>query len=206
MSVPDWSTDPSANGSVGGINIAENCPAGNVNNALREIMAQIAQWVGGAPFQPNDATLAALAGVSVAADQILYSTGADAFATSPLTAFARSLLDDADAATACATLGAVRVAAVSVSNPGFVRFQVGPNAFVQLAWGTLVCPGASSTSVGYAASFPNASFPVCSGSDGNPAGQRNPPEVIGGSANQNGFSVMNASAGAVSAYYVALGY
>lgn len=42
-----------------------------------------------------------------AADRILYSTGADAWAETALTAFARTLLDDADAATARTTLGVV---------------------------------------------------------------------------------------------------
>lgn len=42
-----------------------------------------------------------------AADRILYSTGADAWAETALTAYARTLLDDADAATARTTLGVV---------------------------------------------------------------------------------------------------
>lgn len=54
--------------------------------------------------QPLDATLTALAALVTAADKLIYSTGADAFATTPLTAFARSLLDDVDAAAMRATL------------------------------------------------------------------------------------------------------
>lgn len=56
-------------------------------------------------FQASDATLTALAGVTVAADQVIYSTGADAFAVAALTSFGRSLIDDADAAAARTTLG-----------------------------------------------------------------------------------------------------
>lgn len=55
--------------------------------------------------QGLDATLTALAGVTVSADQVIYADGADSFATAALTAFARTLLDDADAATARGTLG-----------------------------------------------------------------------------------------------------
>lgn len=56
--------------------------------------------------QPLDATLTALAAQVTAANQMIYSTGVDSFAMAALTAFARTLLDDADAATARATLGA----------------------------------------------------------------------------------------------------
>ena len=55
--------------------------------------------------QPLDATLTALAGVTTAANQLIYATGSDAFATTSLTSFGRSLIDDADAATARTTLG-----------------------------------------------------------------------------------------------------
>lgn len=55
--------------------------------------------------QPLDATLTALAGVTTATNQLIYATGSDAFATTPLTAFGRSLIDDADATTARSTLG-----------------------------------------------------------------------------------------------------
>lgn len=55
--------------------------------------------------QAADATLTALAGLTTAADQMIYSTGVDTFAMTALSAFGRTLIDDADAATARTTLG-----------------------------------------------------------------------------------------------------
>lgn len=41
MAVEDWSTDPNLNATVDGINIAEGCPAENLNNGLRAVMAAV---------------------------------------------------------------------------------------------------------------------------------------------------------------------
>lgn len=54
--------------------------------------------------QASDATLTALAGLSTSANQMIYSTGADAFSMTALTAFARTLLDDTSAAAMRTTL------------------------------------------------------------------------------------------------------
>lgn len=55
--------------------------------------------------QGLDATLTALAGLATGADKLPYSTGADTFSQADFTAFARTLLDDANGATARSTLG-----------------------------------------------------------------------------------------------------
>lgn len=110
MPVSSWSTNAADNATTLGIDIGEMCAPGNLNNSDREIMAQVK-----AKFDEVDAaiiaagtldpTLTALAGVSTAADKLIYATGADTFSTTTLTAFARTLLDDADLATLLATLG-----------------------------------------------------------------------------------------------------
>lgn len=43
----DWSTTANSNTDVGGINIAEGCPPSNINNAIREVMAQLRAGVDG---------------------------------------------------------------------------------------------------------------------------------------------------------------
>lgn len=57
-------------------------------------------------FQPVDAGLTSMAALPTAADKMPYSTAADTWAETGLTAFIRSFLDDVDAATARTTLGA----------------------------------------------------------------------------------------------------
>lgn len=54
--------------------------------------------------QPLDATLTSIALLGTAADRMLYTTGVDTWAETGLTAFARSILDDADEATFKATV------------------------------------------------------------------------------------------------------
>ncbi len=59
----------------------------------------------GTNVQAYDATLNALASVSTSANKLIYADGVDSFTTTDISAFGRSLIDDADASTARTTLG-----------------------------------------------------------------------------------------------------
>jgi len=41
MAVSDYNMDPALNITISGINIAENCPPANLNNAIRQMMADV---------------------------------------------------------------------------------------------------------------------------------------------------------------------
>ena len=59
----------------------------------------------GTDVQAYDAGLQSISGLTTAADQMIYTTALDTYATASLTSFARSILDDADAATVRTTIG-----------------------------------------------------------------------------------------------------
>ena len=61
----------------------------------------------GSDVQAYDATLQSLSALGTAADKIAYTTALDTWAETPLTAFARTLIDDADAAAGRVTLEVV---------------------------------------------------------------------------------------------------
>ncbi|WP_414705097.1 hypothetical protein [Pseudomonas sp.] len=96
--------------------------------------------------QPLDATLTALAQLVIEANQLIYATGPDKFATAPLTAFIRTLLDDADDAAARATLKAAPLASPALTGTptaptaaaGTNTTQIATTAFVRAAVAALV--------------------------------------------------------------------
>lgn len=61
--------------------------------------------VPGTNIQAYDAGLASIAGLTTAANTMIYATALDVYTTATLTAFGRSLLDDADATAGRTTLG-----------------------------------------------------------------------------------------------------
>lgn len=106
-------------------------------------------------YQPLEPTLTALAALTGSADKLPYFNGSETAALATLTAFARTILDDADAAAARSTMGAAPIAsptftgtpAVPTASGGTNTTQIASTAFVQAAITALInsSPGALDT-------------------------------------------------------------
>jgi len=78
----------------------------------------------GTDVQAYDAGLQSIAGLTTAADKMIYTTASDTYAVADLTAAGRALLDDANAAAQRTTLGATTVGSnlFTLTNPSAIRF------------------------------------------------------------------------------------
>lgn len=76
----------------------------------------------GSDVQAFDAGLASIAGLTTAADQMIYATGSDVYTTTALTPFARTILDDIDASTVRTTLG---LGTIAIQNANSVDIDGG---------------------------------------------------------------------------------
>lgn len=132
MSISAWSTTGLSNSNVLGYDIGENCNPGNLNNMGRDIMAAVREWydtvqayitannadITAIEAVTQDPLVASLAAQTLAANQILYGSGANTFAVTALSAFMRSALASADAAAAATALGVPAAAAFALSGNG----------------------------------------------------------------------------------------
>jgi hypothetical protein len=182
LALADWSSVADDNTTTLGVNIAEGCPAANVNNALRKAMADVAGGVNvsllgtflasttlaqartALGVTEGSASQTAFAALTNAANLIPYMTGSDAWATTSLTSFARTVLDDGDAATARTTLGALGLTSASFgSNTIDVRVSLGNGDTLVLKGGTGTLGGDSTATLSYGVTFSSAPVVIVSG-------------------------------------------
>jgi len=115
---------PVANGGSGGINKVNATTAPTANDDANDGYSEGSLWiditgdviylcVDATPtaaiwqrYQLYDAGLTSIAGLTTAADRMIYTTASDTYAVTTLTSFARTILDDADAATVRTTISA----------------------------------------------------------------------------------------------------
>lgn len=162
MAFSDYSTTPGSNVSINGINIAENCSPANINNAIRQLMADaktFADALGDSTdYQPLDASLTALAALVTAANKGLYFTASDTPATYDLTAFGRTLAGLADVAALKSQISAVTVVSSTLAASGHLALDLTGDgaADIKLNWGT----GTFGSSVTFQSAFATACWGV----------------------------------------------
>jgi len=212
MAVTDYDTTAANNTSVGGVSIAEGWAPANVNNAIRALMADIASGISDGDFattsgfQPLDATLTALAGVSVSADDLLLADGSDSFTTLATTSYGKSLLALASASALKSSLGTIGVVASSIESPGYVSLDLKGNGATDLTiqWATGTIGSNATGTVSFPVSF--TSFGICLVNGGSSSVSREGDVHNYGSTGLSSQTILNSAAGGTSTYnWIAIG-
>lgn len=178
MGIESYNTNPDLNTNQLGMATGNNAlNVGNVDNALRKLMADIATFYQAwSPLiaqitgkQAGSLILSALAGAGATADRLPYYTASDQAALTPITAFIRTLLDDTSAPTARVTLGAIGIVAGALTNPGYVQLSVPTLGNLMIQWGFGSIGSNTTGTITYPQAF--GSFSVCipTGGSANPA-------------------------------------
>ena len=64
--ISEWSTTPASNTDIDGINIAEGCAPSGINDAIRDLMAQVRSWQSGASGDPFNGPMNGTIGATTA--------------------------------------------------------------------------------------------------------------------------------------------
>lgn len=110
--------------------------------------------------QPLDASLTAIAALTTAADKFIYFSAADTPVAGDITAFARTILDDADAATVRTTIGALSSADRGVAQ-AFVSFTTVTTTAIQgtaLNVSSLTDNGAGDTTINFTSALAGTNY------------------------------------------------
>lgn len=172
MSISDYSTTPGSNTSISSISIAEQCPPGNLNDALRQMMADLAVFLASPAFTgtvtttgdfkangvitaktPNSGTTGGLQlqgnpTSGFAYLQVTNEPGSDEWGTFKFDAAGDATWDGAmafgNASQTLSNLGGVEILGVSLGASGYVKlgFPSIANAVFMLQWGTYTVPAA----------------------------------------------------------------
>lgn len=129
--VASWDTTAGNNTDIAGINIAENCPAAGINNAIRTIMAQVKSAFAVA----SDLLTGTATALFVTPKSLI-----DASAWATLTDAATISVDQSTALNFTVTLGGNRTLAnmsnKKVGTGGFIRVKQDATGSRTLSWGT----------------------------------------------------------------------
>lgn len=208
-STDDWSTNPNDNITIGGINIAENCPAGNLNNAIREMMSELKVKLDDTDdkiveLDDNmDPTLKAIAALVGRADTFPYFTGDDIAALTPLTLFARNFLGSPNATVAAEAIGAVRLVDAKIAANGYVELSLSGPDTLKIQWGQATFVSNGYTTVNYLKAHKKFSRAVVSGANIDTGARDNDPATA--SSGLSSFAVFSASQNYVVGQWLSVG-
>ena len=209
MAVTDYSPSAGNNISVGGVLISEGWPPENANDAIRALMADIANGITNGDFtnvsgfQSEDATLTALAGLTVSDGGLIQATDADVFATLATTEYGRTLLALADSEALRTSIGGLTIESSLFGSPGFISINVQPGVTLTLQWGTGTIGGNSNGSISFATSFDNFGICVISGGSSD-TGREGGVDTVG-AAGVSSQAIVNNTQAALTYSYIAVG-
>jgi hypothetical protein len=223
LALSDWDPVAANNATVLGVNIGEGTTApSSVNNALRQICADVASGVNisllgtflssttlaqartALGVTEGGASQTAFAALTNTANSVPYMTGSDAWALATLTSFARTLLDDGDAATARTTLGAIGGATASAStNSGSISIPLTSSFTLLIQWGSGTLAGNSSGTVTFGTSYSVAPFAMVNGGSTNISNEGDVHNA--GAASTTGISIANSAPSSDGYTWLAIG-
>lgn len=210
MAISDYDTTAGNNTSIAGIDIGENCSPANVNNAIRQLMADLAtalaggEFNAGASYQPLNAKLTALVNLVWAANKLIYATGTNTLATTDITSVGRSLLAQTTKAGMIDYLGISSGVTLSGSaSSGYITIPLTSGSSFKIQWKDFTASANGATTVTYPTSFSSWSRAFNNGGRQATNAQDNDPTVV--SSGTASCSVYNASDSALSCTVIAVG-